>query len=209
MALESAYDDGQIEPPVPTNPQLITSLGELGYSLAGDRPSLDIDAPHQQIPAGEFQAEAIARPPEYATNYFIKSDLRRLKAFKSLADDLQVTYEQVCVHLYQLGGMAKANFKDPFITNVTIAQQSFNCHRTRMAITEPHQPASNGCRLIYGISQELFVPLLVFRVTEKGACYGANKDKLLLIKNNFRRIIQAKIDKAGPDFSFPNQQPRY
>ncbi len=126
----------------------------------------------------------------------MKRDLKRLKRFKSLKEDIYDCYKIV-------DGLAKESLYPPpisafggLITKLECSLGTLLCFKDRVPITNPPLSSSKGARLIYAIIKEykLFIPLLVFSANEEGEFYEINRKKIRLTKSGFGNIIREKIE---------------
>jgi len=135
-------------------------------------------------------------PLEYVGTHYIKRDLRRLKKWPSLEQDIINHYKMIMGKLTDdlLSSVFNFPFGD-FVTEVKIEEEIIHFYKVYIAISSPRLSSRNGARLIYGIirKNKKFVPILVFGAFEEGKYYPINGKKLPLQKNGLVKIIDEKL----------------
>lgn len=133
---------------------------------------------------------------DYIGTGLIKNDLRRLKKWSSLEQDIYSNYKILMGKLTD--GLLPSIFTSPlgdFITEVKTESTTIHFYKIRVGISSPKLSPSNGARLIHGVirEQRKFIPILVYGAFEEGTCYSINNKKLLLRKSGLIRIIDEKL----------------
>ena len=183
------------------------SSRDLGKFVVGSSNQITT-AGHSQLlepSVDELVADYTDRFLPHGGNAFIETDLRRLKRISSLATDIDWARQDIFCMLIELGWPKVdvwADIARSLVARIKIDSQPFNCYKTRISTTRPQLSPSQGCRLIYGLGakQPLFLPLLVYRAAEEGQPLRTNKDRSPITRSNLSRIVQTRVDKAGPDF---------
>ena len=128
---------------------------------------------------------------KYGGSIFIKNDLKRLKKWKSLKDDVYNCYKIIA------GGLCEQNWPPPynFGGGLITETSEFLCFKERQAITNPFLSPSEGARIIYGLTKKskVFLPLIVFGACEEKETYKINNKKFSLTSSNFAKIINEKL----------------
>lgn len=133
---------------------------------------------------------------DYVGTAFIKNDLRRLKKWSSLEQDIYNNYRILMGKLTD--GLLPSIFTSPlgdFITEVKTENTTIHFYKIKVAISSPKLSPNNGARLIHGVirEQRKFIPVLVYGAFEEGKYYLINNKKLLLRKSGLIRIIDEKL----------------
>ncbi len=133
---------------------------------------------------------------DYVGTAFIKNDLRRLKKWSSLEQDIYNNYKILIGKLTD--GLLPSIFTSPlgdFITEKKTESTTIYFYKIRVGISSPKLSPSNGARLIYGViwEQRKFVPILVYGAFEEGKYYSINNKKLILRKSGLIKIIDEKL----------------
>lgn len=133
---------------------------------------------------------------EYVGTDFIKNDLRRLKKWSSLEQDIYNNYKILMGKLTD--GLLPSIFTSPlgdFITEVKIENTTIHFYKIKVGISSPKLSPNSGARLIYGVirEQRKFIPILVYGAFEEGKSYPINNRKLILRKSGLIRIIDEKL----------------
>lgn len=133
---------------------------------------------------------------DYVGTAFIKNDLRRLKKWFSLEQDIYNNYRILMGKLTD--GLLPSIFTSPlgdFITETKINDITIHFYKIKVGISSPKTSSNNGARLIHGVIREKrkFVPILVYGAFEEGKYYLINNKKLPLRKSGLIRIIDEKL----------------
>lgn len=133
---------------------------------------------------------------DYVGTDFIKNDLRRLKKWSSLEQDIYNNYRILMGKLTD--GLLPSIFTSPlgdFITETKIGDITIYFYKIKVAISSPKTSSNNGARLIHGVIREKrkFVPVLIYGAFEEGRYYKINNKKLPLRKSGLIRIIDEKL----------------
>lgn len=129
------------------------------------------------------------------SNLFIQKDLKKLKHWRSLKNDLFSIYKIAAGALSEKNWPPPVNFFGGLITHIKSDSVTFLCYKHRIKITNPKISHRKGGRLIYGLIVEsrAFIPLLVFPASEEGKFYSINNKKFRLTSSNFAYIINEKL----------------
>lgn len=127
----------------------------------------------------------------------VKSDLRNLKCWKSLQDDvfytLKIAHGKVTDNYSNI-------FSSPlgyFITEKKIDTKRILFYKLRVKITSPMVPSANGGRLVYAVLVEndriIYLPILIFRAADEGKTCCFNGKYFSLTLSGFKSIIEEKL----------------
>ena len=132
---------------------------------------------------------------KYGGNHFIKNDLKRLKRWSSLEEDVLNFFKILSGGLSETKWPPPNSFGGGLITKKQSAEETILFFKDRQGITDPRTNPAQGARIVYGLvkEQRVFIPFLVFSASEEGKYYRINSKKLLLTKSNFTKIIDEKI----------------
>jgi len=133
---------------------------------------------------------------DYVGTAFIKNDLRRLRKWSSLEQDIYNNYKILMGKLTD--GLLPSVFTSPlgdFITEVKTEKTTIHFYKIKVGISSPKLSPNNGARLIHGVIREKkkFVPILVYGAFEEGKYYLINNKKLPLRKSGLIKIIDEKL----------------
>jgi len=133
---------------------------------------------------------------DYVGTDFIRSDLRRLKKWSSLEQDIYNNYRILMGKLTD--GLLPSVFTSPlgdFITEVKTESTIIHFYKIKVGISSPKLSSNNGARLIHGVirEQRKFIPILVYGAFEEGRYYLINNKKLPLRKSGLIKIIDEKL----------------
>lgn len=128
---------------------------------------------------------------------FIKNDLRRLKSWPSLANDIYGCYKVVNGILKEIVFPPTVNSLGGLITEIKCSRGTLLCYKDRLPITNPCLTPSEGGRIIFAIikEQRIFIPLLVYAAKEEKGPYKINNKKFFLTKSSLGKIIREKLMK--------------
>jgi len=109
---------------------------------------------------------------EYIGNNLIRSDLRKLKKWRSLEQDIRNHYKIITGKLTDdlLSSVFRCPFGD-FITQKTIDDKTIHFYKKKIAILSPRITSNDGARLLVGIIFETkkFMPVLVYGALQEKA----------------------------------------
>lgn len=133
---------------------------------------------------------------DYSGTDFIKCDLKRLKRWNTLDQDIYNHYKIIIGKLTD--ALLSSVFSSPlgdFITEKKLGEKTIQFYKIRVAISSPKTPPSAGARLICGVIRESkkFVPILVYGAFEEGSYYKINNKKFPLKKSGLVGIIDEKL----------------
>jgi hypothetical protein len=133
---------------------------------------------------------------DYTGTAFIKCDLKRLKKWNTLEQDIHNHYKIIIGKLTD--ALLSSVFSSPlgdFITEKKLGEATVNFYKIRVAISSPKTPPSAGARLIHGVIKESkrFIPILVYGAFEEGSYYKINSKKFPLKKSGLIGIIDEKL----------------
>lgn len=126
---------------------------------------------------------------------FIKRDLKRLKKWKSIEDDVYACYKIINGMICETRYPPTFDFCGGLIFERKCFYGTLLCYKDRIAIKEPPLSPSEGARLIFAIIKEpaVFIPLILFKVSEERTFYNINSKKFRLTSSNFGKIIIEKL----------------
>lgn len=132
-------------------------------------------------------------PLSYAGDDFIKSDLKRLKKWRSASEDIKSQCDIVSGALNELPPLF--NFCGGLITKIEIEDEVFYCYKDRVPITDPKMSPSEGGRILFAIAtkSKAFIPLVFYAAKEEGTMYSINSKQFKLTSTNLGKIINEKL----------------
>jgi len=133
---------------------------------------------------------------EYVGTDFIKGDLKRLKKWPTLEQDIYNHYKILMSKLTD--ALLPSVFTSPlgdFITEKKIQNTTIHFYKIKVGILLPKTSPNNGARLIHGVIRDSkkFVPILVYGAFEEGRYYLINNKKFPLRKSGLIGIIDEKL----------------
>ena len=133
---------------------------------------------------------------EYVGTDFIKGDLKRLKKWPTLEQDIYNHYKILMGKLTD--ALLPSVFTSPlgdFITKKKVKNITIDFYKIKVGISSPKTSPSNGARLIHGVIRDAkkFVPILVYGAFEEGRYYLINNKKFPLKKSGLIGIIDEKL----------------
>jgi len=132
---------------------------------------------------------------------YINKDLKRLKKWKSLSEDIVNFYnvfDGACIEEGLENVCRMRTHCGDFIASLAYfdeSEESIWIYKVRVPITKPPLSKKYGARLVYGIvpSYSIFVPLLVYSPSEKGQDYPINGKKFPLTSKGLGHIVAEKL----------------
>lgn len=133
---------------------------------------------------------------DYSGTDFIKCDLKRLKKWDTLEQDIYNHYKIIIGKMTD--ALLSSVFSSPLgdlITEKKFGETTTQFYKIRVAISSPKTPPSAGARLIYGLirGSKKFVPILVYGAFEEGSYYKINSKRFPLKKSGLVGIIDEKL----------------
>lgn len=133
---------------------------------------------------------------EYNGNDLIKSDLRRLKHWKSLEDDIFNHYRMFLGKITD--DLLKSVFCLPLCDHITTKEVDgvkIYFHKMRVKISSPKTSYSDGGRLVFGIivEEKKFLPLFCYGAFEEKKFYIINGKKIRPTSSGLIKIINEKF----------------
>jgi hypothetical protein len=133
---------------------------------------------------------------EYGSTGLITQDLRRLKKWRSLEDDVKNHYKMWAGRLSD--EILRSVFNYPLCEHITkkvSGGEEINFYKMRVGISNPRISSSGGCRLVFGIllRSKKFIPVLLYAACEEGKFYPINGKKICLKKSGLIQIIDEKL----------------
>lgn len=133
---------------------------------------------------------------DYVGTGFIKNDLKRLRKWSSLEQDIYNNYKILMGKLTD--GLSPSIFISPLgnhITEVKTENTTIHFYKIKVGISSPKLSPNSGARLIHGVvrEQRKFIPILVYGAFEEGRYYRINNKKLLLQRSGLIKIINEKL----------------
>jgi hypothetical protein len=133
---------------------------------------------------------------EYVGIDYIKNDLKRLRKWSSLEQDIYNNYRILMGKLTD--GLSPSIFSCPlgdFITEKKIENITIHFYKIKVGISSPKLFPNNGARLIHGVirGQRKFIPILVYGAFEERKYYSVNNKKFPLKRKGLIGIIDEKL----------------
>lgn len=133
---------------------------------------------------------------KYTDNKYIEKDIKRLKKWTTLEDDILNHFKMFVGKLTD--SILESVYCLPYcehITTKSYQEHTIYFHKMRIALSNPKLSPANGARLVFGVIRESrkFIPILVYGACEEGIYYNINSKKLPLQKSGLIKIIDEKL----------------
>ena len=126
----------------------------------------------------------------------IKSDLKRLKKFKSLESDVDKALRVAKGKIIEMRHWPPPIQLDRgLITSVKTGATVIYCFKRNVPVISAGLYGNNGCRLIYGVDEKNFslFSILVYAAKEEGESYAIDNKKFHLKLEGIKAIIKTKL----------------